>query len=86
MKKRVISIRLIYSHPFNFCMMKTNDEIHVSKSLEEVWEWKEKAYETTKHLTFEQLQAHYKKNREKLAALLGTEVFQLENGAYIFNK
>jgi hypothetical protein len=66
--------------------MKTNNEIDTSKAMHEVWEWKEKAYEATKDLTFEQLQTHYKKNREKLAEVLGTKIIQLKNGAYIFNK
>ncbi len=66
--------------------MKTHDEIHTSGALREVWEWKEKAYEATKDLTFEQLRLHYKENVEKLAGLLGAKVTQLENGAYVFAK
>ena len=66
--------------------MNTKDEIHASKALEEVWQWKEKAYEATKHLTVEELQAHYEENRNKLAGLLGTKVIRLKNGAYRFIK
>ena len=66
--------------------MKTNNEIDVSRAMQEVWEWKEKAYEATKDLSFDQLQTCYKKNVEKLAELLGTKIIRLKNGTYVFNK
>ena len=66
--------------------MKTTNELHISKALKEVWAWKEKAYQDTKNLSFEQLQEHYKKSVEKAAILLGTKIIQMENGAYKFAK
>ena len=61
-------------------------ELYVSKAQEEVWAWKEKAYQDTKDLSFEQLQEHYKKSVEKAAILLGMKIIQMENGAYKFAK
>ena len=66
--------------------MKTTNELYVSQSLKEVWEWKEKAYLATKDMSFEQLMEHYKKNAENAAKLLGTRITKTENGAYKFAK
>lgn len=66
--------------------MNTKDEVHASKVLAEVWQWKEKAYEAIRHLTVEELKAHYEENRKKLAWLLDATVTRLDNGAYRFTK
>ena len=66
--------------------MKTTNELYVSKALEEVWILKEKAYEATKDMSFDQLQDHYKKSVAQAAMLLGSKISETEKGVYIFKK
>jgi hypothetical protein len=65
-------------------MKTTKDNFFISKSLEEVWEWKEKAYEETKDKTFEELKAIYKKSVEDAAECIGAKLVKLPNGNYKF--
>ena len=66
--------------------MKTTNDLYISKALEEVWKLKEKAYEATKDMSFDQLREHYKKSIEQVAMLLGAKISQTDNGAYKFHK
>ena len=68
--------------------MKTNNinQLADSNALKEVWSWKEMAYEETRNMSVEELQAHYKSSAEKAAMLLGTKIIQTESGAYKFAK
>ena len=65
---------------------RTINELSASKAMQEVWDWKEKAYEATKDMTFEQLQEHYKKVAQEVALLLGSTIIQTGNGSYKFAK
>lgn len=63
--------------------MKTTDKkLSVSKSLEEVWSWKEAAFNETKDFTFEQLENNYKNAVETACKLLNARLVVQSDGSY----
>jgi hypothetical protein len=66
--------------------MKTIKKKHISKTLEEVWELKEKASAATKDLSFEELQKHYKENAERLAKFLNLKIVSDQKGHFKFER
>jgi hypothetical protein len=66
--------------------MKTNEmrTITVSKSLEEVWEWKQKVYEETKGKSFSELNEIYFRGMQEAAKILNAQLLKNENGTYRF--
>ena len=63
---------------------KQNNEIYISNALKEVWEWKQKVYETTKDFSTEELLTHYKNSSERIAKLLNTKIVLNSNGGFRF--
>ena len=56
-------------------MMKTTTEKHqISKALQEVWDWKQKSYEDTKGMKFEQLKTHLRNSMEEIATMMNATI------------
>lgn len=65
--------------------MKTiNPTKNISKALEEVWKWKEIAYNETKDKSFEELEIIYKKSIEDAAKSISAKLIRLPDGNYKF--
>jgi len=55
-----------------------------SKSLEEVWAWKDAAYEETKDKSFEELKLIYEKAMADAANSINAKLVKLPDGNYRF--
>jgi hypothetical protein len=58
----------------------------ISKALTEVWEWKNRAYSDTRHLTDAQLHLFYHNELEKAAALMNCDLVKNADGSYSFKQ
>ena len=65
-------------------MKTTKKELKISKALEEVWQWKEKAFEETKNKSFEELHKIYSTSLKKAAEFINAELMENEDGTYGF--
>ncbi len=56
----------------------------ISKSLEQVWKWKEEVYNDTKNMTFEEKKKYSEKNLKESAELIGAKLVKNEDGTFKF--
>mgnify|MGYP001585648804 FL=1 len=54
----------------------------ISKSLEEVWEWKDEVYKDIKDKTFEEKQKYYDKGLNEAVRLLNKKLIKNSDGSY----
>jgi hypothetical protein len=64
--------------------MKTTEKYTLSKAQTEVWEWKEKAYQEIKDMTFEQKKAYFEQVVLEAAKILNTHIEKNEKGTLTF--
>jgi hypothetical protein len=58
-------------------------EFRVSKSLEEVWEWKEAVYEETKNMNAEEIQKYFNNGLVSAAKSINAKLVKCEDGSFL---
>jgi hypothetical protein len=62
--------------------MKTAERV-ISKSLQEVWEWKEAVYRETKDKNLEETKAYFRKGLQRAAKIIGARLKKNPDGSYV---
>ena len=65
-------------------MRTTKTKMLISKSLEEVWEWKQKVYEEIRGKTFVEKKKLYQEAMEEAAKILNAKLIKNSDGTYCF--
>lgn len=63
--------------------MKTNEKTTpISKSLSEVWEWKDEVYKDIKEMSFEEKRAYFEKGLKEAVRMLNGKLKTNPDGSY----